>query len=404
MKKKAIFLVLAPFFLVLLLLSGCSYSGGSTAQNSSENKDEEMQSHTIAVLVYDRSDDEVVSFRKYLHDYIGEIFNVQFLYSDTITSGEEALAFIKDAAEYGAEGVMSFNIYDIEAEVALCAENKMYFMAASGTISDKAFASVEDNEYFVGVVGPGSFIEYKAGSDMAKNFISRKSGDEYFILSGGGCLGNEMHKLRTEGILDTLQNAYGVRFDIPSEEVAVSAEPVHLAAGDLTVHVSPGYPTFEEYYEMARTEYEAYPYKTVLSVLPAVKLSEIIKGAQTGVIDCYSESNLQLFTAGQLQYVCGKYSSIIGPSFAAMYNAITGHADAMRLNGKAFHITQGFWSSDSKEDYAEKYVLASSIERNAYNYEDLQKVMLSFNPEATLEDLSELAKHYTYKDAVNRRM
>ena len=359
--------------------------------------------HTIAVLVYDFTDDEVVSFRKYLKEYIGEIFNVNFVYSPAIASGEEALAFIRQAADYGAEGIMSFNSYDLEAEVNLAAENEMYFMMASGTVSDKDFARVEDNPYFVGVIGPGSFIEYKAGSDMAKFFMEKGFTDEYFILSGGGCLGNEMHRLRTEGILDTLQNAYGAHFDMSSYDAAVSQEPLHLSAGDLTVHVSPGYFTFDEYLEMARTECGSHPCQVVMSVLPAVKLSDELRDAHVGVIDCYSESNFRLFTEGHLDYVCGKYSSIIGPSFAAMYNAISGHAQEMRPNNKAFHITQGFWFSKDREDYTEKYVLANSLEINAYNYEDLQNVMIPYNEEASFEDLKTLAEHYTYRDALERR-
>lgn len=403
MRRKIVIAWVVSFILVLSL-AGCGAAAESSAESARETEGGTDTPHKIAVLVYDRSDDEVQSFRKYLTEYISDLFNVEFFYSDTVTSGEDALDFIKDAAEYGAEGVMSFNSYDLAAEVALSAENKMYFMMASGTVSDKAFAEVEDNEYFVGVVGPGSFIEYKAGSDMAKHFLEEHTGNEFFILSGGGGLGNEMHRLRTEGILDTLQNAYGVRFDVPTEEIAVSLEPMQLTAGDLTVHVSPGYFSFDEYLEMAKEGYTAYPYKTVLSVLPAVKLADTIKGAELGVIDCYSESNLQLITSGDLDYVCGKYSSIIGPSFAAMYNAVTGHAAEMRLNGKAFHLTQGFWASASSEDYTEKYILASSIERNAYNYADLQKVMIDYNAEATFEDLKELTEAYTYKDALERRM
>ena len=99
----------------------------------------------------------------------------------------------------------------------------------------------------------------------------------------------------------------------------------------------------------------------------------------------------------------GKYSSLIGPSFAAMYNAITGHADVFRDRGRAFRIKQGFWSSDSREDYEEKYSLASSIEKCAYNYEDIQGVLTEYNKDASLDDLEELAEAYRYEDALERR-
>jgi len=384
--------------------SGNASGEGGAGESSQAETDGQETQHKIAVLVYNRADDEVMSFKKYLEDYIGSIFNVQFFYSDTIRSGEEALAFIESAAEYGAEGVMSFNSYDLKAEVELAAENKMYFMMASGTVSDQAFASVEDNEYFVGVVGPGSFIEYKAGSDMAKHFIAEHETNEYFILSGGGCLGNEMHKLRTEGIIDTLQNAYSVRFDMTSEEIAVSEEPLFFEEGDLKICVVPGYISYDEYFEVVEEQYKEHPFSTVLAAMAAPRMMEAHKNAVYGVIDCYSENNMRYFTNGQLDYVCGKYSSIIGPSFAAMYNAVTGHASEFRVNGKAFHITQGFWASESKEDFNEKYVLASSIERNAYNYADLQKVICIYNSEAAFEDLKKLAEEYTFADAIARRM
>ena len=156
-------------------------------------------------------------------------------------------------------------------------------------------------------------------------------------------------------------------------------------------------------FETIKAEYIKHQYENVLSSLAISRMAEIVKGAKIGVVDCYSETNLQLFNNGTLDYISGKYSSIIGPSFAAMYNAITGYGQELRTSGNAFHIAQGFWSSENVEDYEEKYVLASSMEMNAYNYEDLQQVINVFNPDATLDDLKELAGAYTFKDAVERR-
>ncbi len=77
--------------------------------------------------------------------------------------------------------------------------------------------------------------------------------------------------------------------------------------------------------------------------------------------------------------------------------------DVMKENGKPFRITQGLLCSSGMEDYSEKYALASSIEVNAYNYEDLQSVIKLFNQNATVEDLRALAEAYTYEDALARR-
>lgn len=401
--KKIISLLLA--LLLALSLAACGAAGSDTSQGSASTADTEVElaPHTIGVMVYNYADDEVVAFRKYLMEYIGPIFNINFIYSGNITSEEEEQEYIQQAIDSGAEGIMSFISYDLEKEVALCSENEVYYMMASGTVPDEDFAAVEHEEYFLGVVGPGSFIEYKAGSDMATNFAEKKGSNEFFILSGGAALGNEMHKMRTQGMLDTLQTIYGVSFEKSSEELAVTEVPLDLEAGDLKVCICPGYISRDEMFETIKAEYIKHQYVNILSALAISRMADIVKGAKIGVVDCYSESNLQLFSSGDLTYLSGKYSSVIGPAFAAMYNAITGHADELRDRGNAFHITQGFWSSDSEEDYEEKYVLASSIAMNAYNYEDLQQVINVFNPDTTLDDLKALAEAYTYKDAVERR-
>ena len=392
-------------FLAAILILGLASCG--TKENPSEggsgDQVTELEKHTIGVLIYNQTDDEVIAFKRYLVNYIADAFNVEFLYSGNVTSEEEEQEYLQRLIDSGAEGILSFISYDLSAEVKLCEQAKVYYMMASGTVSDEDFASVEDNPYFLGVIGPGAFIEYKAGSDMAAFFADKKGSNEYFLLSGGAAYGNAMHQRRTQGILDTLASAYNVTFEKSTEELSMSEEPVHIQEGDLKICICPGYISRDQFFEQIKGEYESDQYDTVLSVLGISRMADVVKGKRLGVIDCYSETNLQLFASDNLHYLAGKYSSIIGPSFAVMYNAITGHADEYRPRGKSFHITQGFWSSDSREDFEEKYTLASSIEINAYNYEDLQKVISLFNPEATYEDLKALAEADTFKNALERR-
>lgn len=93
-------------------------------------------------------------------------------------------------------------------------------------------------------------------------------------------------------------------------------------------------------------------------------------------------TNKDLFADKTLFYVAGKYSSIIGPSFAAMYNAITGYAEEFRENGRAFQMT---------------------IYVNAYNYEDLGSVMKVYDETANFERLKELTEAWSREDALARR-
>jgi hypothetical protein len=404
------------FVIVMMLISGltaCSYTADTrddetaAAVDANTNAASDVKKHKIGVLVYSITDEEVMAFREYLESYIMSCFeDVQFVYSDSISSEEEALEFIRTVCENGAEGIMSFDSYDLKTEVDLCAEYGTYYMRASGTVSDEQFAEVEDNTYFLGTVGPGAEIEYQAGADMAQHFTDEKQGDVYFVLSGGSAVGNEMHRLRTIAILDTLQKNYEVSFELSSEELAATEEEITVEAGNLKISIFPGYLSNNAVMEAAKEAYAENDYNAVLSVLPVREMStEISKsGAKLGIIDCYSESNLQLFNSGVLDYVAGKYSSLIGPSFAAMYNAVTGFASDFRDNGKAFRITQGFWSSDSLEDYTEKYTFTRSLEINAYNFEDLYSVCRIYHEDADFEALKTLAEAYDFDSVQARRM
>lgn len=356
------------------------------------------EKHIIGVPVYSLADEQVLAFREYLENYIGVAFeDVKFLYSQSIQSEEEELSFIQSCIDEGAEGIMAFNSFDLEAEVDLCAQNQVYFIRPAATPSQEEFDSVADNPYFLGYFGPGEEMEYNSGEEMASWFAEQQYGDEYFILSGGSALGNAMHKDRAIGMLDALQKSYGVEFDQSSEELVSSMEPVTVEKDALKVTVCSGYIGAEPFFSAAKEVYQNTPADVVLSVIPVAGMANEIGDAKLGVIDCYTSQNSYLFTQGKLQYLCGKYSSIIGPAFAAMYNAVTGYAEDFREDGKAFAIIQGFWTSENKEDFDEKFVLSSGIAINAYSYQDIMNVMKAYNPEATFEDLRALGEAWDFE-------
>ena len=395
MTRKGIALILA---LILILL--CAACGGT----SKTGQQAVAELHKIGVIVYNTGDDEVIGFREYLQGYIEDNFEmVKFIYSDSISSGEEELAFIQNACDEGVEGFMSFLSHDLKAEVELCAKNEVYYMLASGTVAAEDFDAVAENPWFLGMFGPGEAFEFQAGADMARFFIGKNVGNRYFILSGGAPFGNEMHYQRTLGILDAFASAYGVSFPRSREELAGTDEPITVETDKLTVTICPGYVSRESFFETAKSAYEAQECDAVLSVLPPADMISVLDGKPLGVVDSYHTRNLQLFTDGSLQFVVGKYSSIVGPAFALMLNAVTGYADEFRNNGKAVRVTQGFWSSDSREDFVAKYTLSSSATKNAYSFSDLSRVIRIYNPDASLNDLVALAEACSFFAVEARR-
>ena len=383
--KKLIALILAAA--LCLGLAACGAAKPEAPRHTMEPV------HKIGVIVYNTGDEEVIGFREYLQGYIESNFEmVRFVYSGSITNREEELDFIQKACDEGVEGFMSFLSHDLAAEVALCEKNKAYYMLASGTVADKDFEAVAENPWFLGMFGPGRAFEFQAGADMARFFAEQDYGTRYFVLSGGAPLGNEMHYQRTLGILNAFALAYGVSFETSREVLARTDRPVTLELDPITVTICPGYVSRAEFLKTAAQSFAAGEYDVVLSVLPPAEMVNAIGSTPLGVVDAFHTRNLQLFNDGTLKYCIGKYSSMVGPAFALMLNAVTGYADDFRSNGKAVRVTQGFWVAESAEDYAAKYALSNSASRNAYSFDDLVKVIRIFNPDATLVELEALAE------------
>lgn len=387
--KKFIALLLTLFFVAAMISCGKNQEQGHI--------------HKIGVLVYDLKDEQVQAFREYLEGYIAANFSdVDFLYSSEVTTEEEEMEFLNSAIAEGVEGVLAFNSFDLEKEVSLCAEKGVYFIRPSSTTAPEDFDKVADNPYFLGYFGPGSEMEYQAGYDMGSYFVKEQISDSYFLLNGGAGA-NVMHEQRAEGMLDALQEAYGVQFEQSSAELASASEPVSVEAEGLKVTIFPGYISALEVGQQAIAEYKKDPAGVVMSTIPVLPIASSLGDASLGTVDCYTESNGELFKNGNLKYLCGKYESIIGPAFAAMYNAVTGYSEDFREDGKAFAIQQGFWTSTDYQDFQKKYELSSGITLNAYSYEDLLDVCKAHNPEANLNDLKELAGAWDFDSAAQRR-
>ena len=59
--------------------------------------------------------------------------------------------------------------------------------------------------------------------------------------------------------------------------------------------------------------------------------------------------------------------------------------------------------SDNPEDYLDKYTLSTSAAMNAYNFEDLAKVIKIYNNDASLNELVALAEACSYRAVLARR-
>lgn len=394
------------FSLILIMLfTMAACQNGSAALGEAEQQQAEASGltlHKIGVATYNINDAQVRMFKEYLDKYIKECFSdVTFLYSDSIGSGDDMLSFLQACADNGCEGIMFFYTSDLEKEVQFCAEHKMYCIRPSGNVSDAEFQKVADNPYFLGEIGPGSEAEYEEAMKMTKAMAA--DGNTYVILSGGTFMGNEMHRLRTVAILDTLQELHGANFKQSSEALAMVSEATVAETNGLKVIICPGYMELTNFSNPASDAITSGEYTTVLSSIPVTPLMDALNAStvKCGVVDCFSEDNYFGFKKDKIGYVAGKYESEIGPAFAALYNAING--DIYRDNGKAFRLVQGYWTASSSAEYDSMYALARGTTINAYNYEDLYSMIKSINPDTNFSTFKALTESCSYEDCLARR-
>lgn len=395
-RKMAALLCLA---LCLALLCGCS------AESAVEN--EEANNHIVGLALYSQTDPEQKMFFDYYRNYIAASFPVEFLAPETISSTEEEIAFLRAAKEQGAQGIISFYGLGLREIVAACEELELYYVLGSSSISDEDFNAVKDNPWFLGVIGPDSQEEFQAGTVMAETFLEQGA-SSFLIVSGGAGMENFMHRTRVMGMLTALQEQLGLTYGETVDSLASVTEITQVETGrdDVSIVISPGYLQTEEGLEHLRSCFAADDYDALLSAVSIIDAEDDLreeiassgKELLVGVVDCFSEANYQLSaekSAGGcsvLNFVQGKYASMVAPAFVAVCNAIEGDLDVVNPNGEAFRLYQTYWTAHSEEEYEELYGYTQSIYENAYSSVDLMSVIKAYNAEADFEQFRTLAE------------
>ncbi|MCD7922630.1 MAG: hypothetical protein LUG27_09435 [Clostridiales bacterium] len=396
MKKRWSILLIAA---LILSLTACGVSPDAATDSKT--------THVIGVAVYSASDPELSMFYTYYRDYIAESFPVEFIISENLDTLEDEIAFAETVKKAGGEGIISFYTTDLAAIVENCAENELYYVQGSGSISDEEFNSVKDNSWYLGVIGPDNEEEFDAGREMAADFIA-DGATSFLIVSGGaGNMANYMHYMRVAGMLYQIQESFGLNYAEDPEKLAQATEltSVRTDNEEVTIVISPGYVSADEGCDNLLTALDAGDYDALLSAmgLSSVfdEMSERISPdtplMKIGVVDCFSQENYDAFTDtaangyGMLHYVKGKYASMAAPAFVAIFNAVEGDAELVNPDGEAFRLYQSYWTAASESEYAELFGYTQSIYENAYSATDMMNVIRSYNEDATYEAFTELA-------------
>lgn len=414
-KKMAVWLVLAVSCFVL---AGCGGQRDTApkaqdgdmqnadTQNNTGQEEPVQQAMSMGVSVYNTKDGEVKAFRNYFENYLGPAFDVDFFYSDSINTTDQELDFIDSLHENGVGGLISFLSTDLDTVLGRCDEYGMYYMRGSGTVSEESFKAGKAHSSFLGIIGPDEALEKKAGADMAAFFAGQERDGpvNYLILSGG----NQMHAYRAEGMLEQLAEEYSLTYREETSALAATEEiqKVETGSGQVGVTIFPGFFTDTEVVASLGQLFQENDYDVVLGTLAVNDVMEVVEAeekrdgyhVEVGTVDCFTEENETWFQTEDpfgdtaLNYVVGKYGAIVGPSFAAMYNALSGDADFLKVDGEPFRLVQAFWTASDAETYDALYASSLNVYDNTYGTDELMEVIRAFNPDATFLQFKALAE------------
>ena len=339
---KKIFAMLLALAMVFALVA-CS--GG-------DNKAADDKPVKIGVLVADVSGEEALGFRAYYENYIAKNYNVEFTYTEQLEDAAAEKAAIEKFAAQGYDAILSLAASDRTTQIETCEANGLYYAVVSGMLDDAQFEQFKSNEHFVGQIGPSMDTEFEAGYAMGKYFADQGAKT---VGIYGAFIPNPMHVYRTAGVLAGLGCTYGGASD--KDGIAgqlfgdQGVDMSKVQCGDTQIigyFQGFGDTTFDELFAIIGQQPDAF-----LSVgMATTFFADSLNGANIPYsdIDSFTSGNAANMADGTLVYLAGKYSSSIGPIFAATLNAVNGNP-IRDAQGNALSISQGYLVATDSETF-----------------------------------------------------
>lgn len=364
MKKftKILSLLLMSVMLVSML-SGCGAGGNAN------------KTVKIGVLVADVSGEEAVGFADYYKNYIAANYNVEFSYTEQLADAAAEKAAIEKFAAQGFDAIISFSASDRATQIETCIANKLYYAVASGMLDDAQYEQYKNEEYFVGQIGPSMDTEFEAGYAMGKYYADQ---GVKTIAMYGAFIPNPMHVYRAAGVIAGIGATYGGT----SDKGAIVGQIFGDQGIDMSKVASNGVElvgyfqgfgdtTFDELFGCIAAQPEAF-----LSVgMATTFFTDILNenGVAFSDIDSFTSANGTAMKEGKLGYLAGKYSSSIGPIFAATLNAVNGNP-VRNADGSALSISQNYLVATDGASF-DQYFAADKGDSPIYSKEVLDTII-----------------------------
>ncbi|MEY8522988.1 substrate-binding domain-containing protein [Lachnospiraceae bacterium 38-10] len=343
--------------------------GGQTGEVCGDENGE----YTIGVIIHTTTDYLCAKLKSYT-DYLGKEYSVKFSYYIIENFADETyLAGIENLCAQGVDGIITTNFSGtaVLQGLKICEDNGVYMGVGWSQIDEQIKDQVYASDYFVG----GAYeSEVQAGKDIIESLISAGCTN---IAPIGYEPGITCHDRRWQGMMEAFEEHpeinkageyRGLEFTKAVEDYLASDETIDGIAITLL-----------------GIEYCMEPIKSA-GREGKVKIAFVDLSENCGE---YLESGDVVCAIG------GQYVDVVFP-FLFMYNALNG-TPLEKAEVPVNFITCK--SAEEFENYA-NYLHADGV--YCWTAEELNEVIVKYNPDATADMLVEMGANYSAEDTMAR--
>ncbi len=344
--------------------------------------------------------------KKYYEEVLAPTLNMEFMFSEKLADVNGLVDFMDKAYASGCVGLINFiTAADAAAQGARKAEEVgMWFVTQNSALNEDV-ADIPHNLGHCGASATGMRTAYEKAFE---NVLSDGENHSLFIYSFaavGGAIGQgaASHYWATYGMLETMQNKYGLTYAKSIDEIINTQEPGEIETGnpDIKIYVCPGFDPSAAL-TTAQTQLQTGNYDIFAAValysvfanviddvekslnkdIKIIGTASIEKQTETGFTTTDSQGNTILNTA-----MVNPLNTANGMCAVIIYNALTGHADAMKDNGKAVLFKVAPWVCPNADAYAKIAQLDTSADTYVLNEADLKALCVENDPSVSFQTI-----------------
>jgi len=387
-------------FWVCLMIMGSLFANGSGEKGKTASP-----KFKIAVATIFEGENWEIQKSYYEHE-LGPTLNMEFMFSEKLSDANGLVDFMEKAYAAGCQGTISYvTSNDAVAQGARKAEEwGMYFITQNSALN-KTVAGLSHNLGHCGASATGMGDAY---ADAFGKLLSDGKNHSVYIFSGaavGGAIGQgaASHYYSVYGMLSAMQKRYNLTYSQSIDAIINNQNPGEVKTGNANVkiYIYPGL-DIPGAIKSAQSQFQSGDYDIFAAVFNYSSFANALSGVESSLnkdIKIIGTASIEAQTATGFSTLDPTGDTILnaavinplnvanGICASIMYNALTGHADAMRDNGSAVLFKVNPWACSGADVYKGISKLDKSHETYVLNSEDLKKLLCVNDPGVTFKTM-----------------